>query len=253
MENPLVSIIIPAYNAEKYIEETVQSALQSRYPFIEIIIVNDGSTDRTAEIIEKLAAENSLIKAYHQENNGSSAARNAAIAHSAGKYILPLDADDFISPDYIEKAVAVLETHPEVKVVYGDAMFFGEKNGLWRLPKFDINLLARRNIIYASGIYRRKDFDQTSGYCEEIAGMEDWDFWISMLKSGGEVHYIESVVFYYRIISNSKRSQDLKKKKQIVDQLNSRHAEFFKQQLGGKLHYNRSWSALLNKFGIKGL
>lgn len=253
MEKPLVSVIIPAYNAEKYIEETVNSALQSTYLPLEIIIVNDGSTDKTREIIDKLSAENNIIKSFHQKNKGSSAARNAAIGHSQGKYILPLDADDLISPDYIEKAVSVLEERPEVKVVYGDAMFFGEKNGLWRLPEFDINLLARRNIIYASGIYRRKDFDQTGGYCEDIAGMEDWDFWISMMKSGGEVHYIASVVFYYRIISNSKRSQDLKKKKQIVDKLNLRHAAFFKQQLGGRLHYNRSWSVLLNKLRIRGL
>lgn len=253
MEKPLVSVIIPAYNAEKYIEETLQSALGSTYKPLEIIVVNDGSTDDTQQIADKLASENPVIRTYHQFNKGASAARNTAISYSRGKYILPLDADDLISSVYIEKAVKILNENSDVKVVYGDAMFFGEKNGLWRLPKFDINLLARRNIIYSSGIYRRADFDKTGGYCEDIEGMEDWDFWISMMKNGGDISYLEEVVFFYRIISNSKRSQDLKKKKLIVDKLNLRHKEFFDIQLGGKLHHNRSWSKLLNKLGIKGL
>ena len=198
--------------------------------------------------LEYFLSDNSDFK---QINHGLSATRNIAINYSNGEYILPLDADDLISSDYIEKAVSVLESRPDVKLVYGAAEFFGDRTGRWKLPEFDISLLAKRNIVYASGVYRRKDFDKTGGYCVEIAGLEDWDFWISLLKEGGEVHFIDSVCFYYRIRKGSMRSRVMKKKKQIVDTLNSRHSRFFQEQLGGKLHYNRSWSVLLNKLHIK--
>lgn len=252
MKDVLVSIIVPAYNAAKYIEETINSALQSSYSPIEIIIVNDGSIDNTREEVLTLREKHpETIKYIEQSNSGVAVARNIAIQCANGKYILPLDADDLIDKDYIKKAVEVLENSPEVKVVYGGAKYFGAKKGVWKLPKFSLSLLARRNIIYVSGIYRKEDFLKTDGYCAEIEGMEDWDFWISMLKTGGKVFFIPDTCFYYRILSDSKRKNDMKKKRQIVDTLNIRHKDFLEKQLGGKLRYNRSWSKLLNKFSMK--
>lgn len=251
MTNIVVSVIIPAYNAAAYIEETIQSVLQSTYSFIEIIVVNDGSSDHSREKILTLYERYPhVIKYIEQANSGVAMARNVAINAAVGKYILPLDADDLIDKEYIAKAVEVLENNPDIKVVYGGACFFGAKKGVWKLPRFSLSLLSRRNIIYVSGIYRRSDFLQTGGYCTQIEGMEDWDFWISMLKNGGKVHYIPEICFHYRILSNSKRKNDWKMKKQIVDRLNARHKDFFDNQLGGKLHYNRSWSKLLNKLGF---
>src|ERR1035437_2541592 len=117
VENKIVSIIIPAYNAEIFLEETVTSALASTYTLLEIIIVNDGSTDNTQQIIDKVKLEHPEIRAIEQKNQGVAVARNAGIANSTGKYILPLDADDLISDDYVEKAVEILEQNPNVKMV----------------------------------------------------------------------------------------------------------------------------------------
>lgn len=246
---PLVSIIIPAHNSEQFLSETVQSALQSAYSPIEIVIVNDASTDGTKAIAEQLANDNPNIKVLHfSENRGVSAARNYAIAHSVGKYILPLDADDLISKNYIHWAISILETRADVKMVYAHAEYFGMKRGEWNLPEFNLRKLAKRNMIYVSGIYRRKDFNKTDGYCEYIPGLEDWDFWISLLKDGGNVVKLQDVCFYYRIIQNSKRKKDYEKKREIIDILNSRHTNFFNQQLGGKLRYNRTFSFIINKF-----
>lgn len=178
----VVSVIIPAHNAEEYLEETVKSVLNSSYKNIEIIIMDDGSNDKTGEIADSLAKKYLNISSFHQVNKGVAAARNEAIKQSKGKYILPLDADDLISIDYIEKAVTILEENVDVKVVYGNAQFFGNKFGKWDLPDFDINLLARRNIIYVSGIYRRKDYDKTGGYSEEIAGLKIGIFGFQCLK-----------------------------------------------------------------------
>ncbi|NLJ81815.1 MAG: glycosyltransferase family 2 protein [Bacteroidales bacterium] len=247
---PLVSVIVPVYNMERYLAETLESVLRSDYPNFEVIVVDDGSEDHSRAIAEDFVGKDHRVWLFSQANRGVSSARNSGIRQSKGEFILPVDADDLISSDYIKKCVSILKNDPSIKMVYGRAEFFGERTGEWELPDFDLGLLARKNIIYVSGMYRKKDFEATEGYCEYIVGMEDWDFWISLLKTGGKVIQLDSVCFYYRITSRSKRSNDLKKKKQIIDQLNERHADFFHNQLNGKLHYNRSWSRLLNKFHI---
>ncbi|QKJ30442.1 glycosyltransferase family 2 protein [Mucilaginibacter mali] len=106
MDTPLVSIIIPLYNAEQYIAEAIRSALDQTWPNKEIIIVDDGSTDRSVDIIQKF--DNEIIKIYKQRNSGAAAARNFGLKQSVGQYIQFLDADDIISPDKIESQMALI-------------------------------------------------------------------------------------------------------------------------------------------------
>ena len=247
-KSDIVSIVIPAYNAEKYIEETVASALKSSYPFIEIVIVNDGSTDTTQLIIDSIVRKHPQIKSFQQKNSGVSVARNTGISHATGNYILPLDADDLISSDYIEQAVEILNNNDTVKLVYGLGEFIGDRKGKWNLRPFSRRLLARKNMLYISGIFRKSDFDQTDGFCAEIKGPEDWDFWISLLKRNGDVVRIPSVCLFYRVHANSKRLANKNKKKEAIEILNKRHKAFFYRELGGKLHYRRTWSRLFNFF-----
>lgn len=244
---PMVSVIIPVYNAEKYVAETVRSILQSDYRDIEVVCVDDGSTDRSAREVEAVAQTDSRVRLLRQENGGVCRARNAAIAASKGKYILPIDADDLVMPSFISSAVRILETSPEVKAVVPLTEFFGAKEGLWKLAPFSRRLLARKNMIPVSALYRRADFDRTRGYCEEIKAREDWEFWIQMLKDGGEVAYLTEISLRYRIHGNTKRVGDRKKKRHVVDVLNRLHPEFFERELGGPLHYRRSWSRWLNR------
>ena len=248
VENKIVSIIIPAYNAEIFLEETVTSALASTYTLLEIIIVNDGSTDNTQQIIDKIKLEHPEIKAIEQKNQGVAVARNVGIANSTGKYILPLDADDLISDDYVEKAVEILEQNSNVKMVNGLGEFFGDRQGKWNLKPYNRKLLARKNMLYISGIFRKSDFDKTDGFCPEIKGPEDWDFWISLLKRGGNVVRIPSVCLYYRVHGNSKRLASKNRKKEAIGILNKRHKAFFYRELGGRLHDRRTWSRLFNFF-----
>ena len=242
----LVSVIIPAYNAEKYLEETVASALASTYQNFEIIIVNDGSADQTQSVGERIASSNPKVSFISQPNQGVAVARNRAISQAHGEYIFPLDADDLISPTYIEQAVQALANQPEVKVVYGKAVRFGDQNKTWNLPPFSRRLLARKNMIYVSALFRKYDYDQTDGYRPEIKGPEDWDFWISLLKRDGEVVCLPEVCFYYRIHSVSKRKSTRNKKKEAIDIMNTRHKAFFYRELGGRLRYSRTWSRFLN-------
>lgn len=247
-----VSVVIPFYNMEEFLEETVESVLRSTYPHLEIVLMNDGSTDRSFEIASRLAEQHPSIALYTQENKGVAVARNRAISLSHGTYILPVDADDRIGEEFIERAVNILEQQSDVKVVCPKSVFIGARSGEWKLPEFSLRLLARKNMICACALYRKSDWERIGGYCEEIIAREDWEFWISMLKDGGRVVCLPYVGFYYRIRKNSKRVSDRSLKKRVIDVLNKRHPEFFRRELKGPLRYRRSWSRFINFFSSIG-
>ncbi len=246
MSPKLVSVIIPVYNAESFVADTIKSVLASSYTDLEVVCIDDGSTDRSLKILHQCSETDSRIRVLHQDNTGVCRARNEAIAASHGEYILPVDADNLLLPNFISQAVSLLNAHPEVKVVAPTAEFFGERTGLWHLPPFNLRKEAHKNILDTCAMYRRTDFNRTGGYCEEIIAREDWEFWINMLKDGGEVVRLPEVGLRYRVQKHSKRVSDRKMKHHVIDVLNSRHPEFFERWLGGPLRYRRSWSHLIN-------
>jgi glycosyltransferase involved in cell wall biosynthesis len=246
----LVSVVIPCYNHEGFIEETISSIAQSTYSNIEIIVVNDGSTDRSEDKVKSLMDQLSNLKYYLQKNSGPAAARNCGIRESNGEYILPLDADDLISPDYIEKAVEILDNQQEVKVVYCEAEFFGERSGRWKLPVFSIKKLAMDNMIFCSALYRKTDWLSAGGYSDEMTwGWEDWEFWISLLKNGGKVVKLPDTGFFYRVRKGSRRKSTNKEAKlKTIELINRKHKDFVYKHLQGPLRLNRSWSSMINRF-----
>lgn len=132
MEIPLVSIIIPVYNAEKYLNASILSAMKQTWPNIEIIIVDDGSKDSSLQIARSL--ENNIIKVFSQENKGASAARNYGLKEAKGKYIQFLDADDLLSPDKIYNQVMLLEQNPGKLAVCYTIHFYDQANHELLLP-----------------------------------------------------------------------------------------------------------------------
>lgn len=242
-----VSVIVPAYNASAFLEETIDSILASTYSDLEVVIVDDGSSDNTWALAQDLATKHSRVRAFTQPNKGVSAARNKALSEATGTYILPIDADDLISPTYISDAVQVLDNQSNVKVVYAKAEFFGMRQGAWKLPRYSLHKLAMHNQIYVSALYRKKDALEFGGYCETILGREDWEFWISMLKIGGEVVQLNQVGLFYRIHEHSKRISDRQNKAERIALLNERHLDFFLRELHGPLRHRRSMSPLINR------
>lgn len=203
--NSTVSIIIPCFNDGRYLREAVQSVVQ--YPesdAYEIIIVNDGSSDtKTLEVLRDLVREG--FRVIHQANRGLGAARNAGIKAAHGSYILPLDSDNRIRPDYIAEGIRVLENNPRTGVVYGDAAYFGSKTGRWTVADFSFSQLVQGNYIDACAMFRRVAWEEVGGYDEEmpVMGWEDWDFWLRVaLKNWGFFH-VESILFDYRVRENS--------------------------------------------------
>ena len=118
-----ISIIVPCYNGEEFLGETLDCLQKQTIEDWECVIVNDGSTDNSIKILREYETKDSRYKVIDKENEGPSVARNVAIAASSGKYILPLDADDLIAPTYAEKAIEYLERHPKTKLVYCKAKY----------------------------------------------------------------------------------------------------------------------------------
>ena len=230
----LISIVIPCFNQGKYLNESLQSVFEQTYTLWECNIIDDGSTDDTRSIAAKWIEKDDRFKYFYKENNGLCSARNTGIELSNGKYILPLDADDKISEDYIELALLEFEKDTKLKVVYCNAQKFGEQNGFWELPSFSLKQLAISNMIFCSAIYKKEDWRQIGGYdTAMIYGLEDWEFWIALLKNGGEVKKIEHLGFYYRTkVASMVTNLDDEKAEKMYEYLSTKHADFFVKHLG---------------------
>ena len=249
---PLVSVIVPIYNAAPFLRETLDSILASTYRPIEVVMVDDGSHDDSLTIAQTYCEQHAECQVIAQKNRGVSAARNTAIKAAKGTYILPVDADDKIADTLIEKAVEVIEHNHNIRVVGCRCRMFGAVDKEWNLPDFSHSLLARKNMIPATALYRKADWERCGGYCEEEIYREDWDFWLSMMELGGTFYRMNEILFYYRIAplhsTGSRRVLAKGRKKIIVDAINRRHPEYLKKYLGGPLHYHRSWSRIINFF-----
>jgi len=214
----LASVIIPAYNAEVFIDETIQSVLNQTYNNIEIIVVNDGSTDRTKLIIDNLCKSNKKIRAIHTENAGVSAARNKGIENANGEYIAFLDADDFWLDNNLEKKIVALKGS-QYDYSYSDAYDCDESLNIISLPKTkELHILenlifweAKGNIPGPSSnlVLKRSCFDdQYLMFSTELSNLADHHFCV-LLASSFKGFRIQEPLWKYRILPRS-MSKDIK-------------------------------------------
>jgi len=253
MNKPLVSIIVPCYNQAQYLDEALQSVLVQTYNNWECIIVNDGSPDNTEEVAKKWIKTDNRFKYLYQENGGVSSARNLGITHASGEYILPLDADDKIAESYVELAVLFFIEDPILKVVYCKAVKFGDENGLWNLDQFSLENLAKTNMIFCSAMYRKTNWIKIGGYDINMQyGWEDWEFWISLLKYGGDVKQIDKVGFYYRVNKKSREKNLVADQmKSLLEYLSIKHADFFVKQFGSFTSLNHTIIDIKRDYELK--
>lgn len=230
--NPVVSIIVPCYNQGEFLSETLDSVLSQTLENWECVIVNDGSKDNSELVAKSYCTRDARFHYYHIENSGVSTARNVGISHSCGNFILPLDADDRISPNYLERAVNYLNDNPICKLVYCRARYFGTRSDEFLLPPYSYEELRYHNIIFCTAMYRRSDYLLTSGYNPNMKkGWEDWDFYLSLLSSEDYVHKINQVLFYYRIKEQSRNVIASTHVKELCSQIQLNHPDIYSSLL----------------------
>jgi glycosyltransferase involved in cell wall biosynthesis len=210
-DNPLVSVIMPAFNASRYIAESIESVLIQSYRNFELIIVDDGSTDNTREVASRF--KDDKINYFDQPNKGVSAARNLAIAKAKGTYIMPLDSDDMITPNSIAMHLEAFGKNPEVDLVYSDVLLINSESKPIKVNKkpeyldrrFMIRDLVRAGhpvVPFRLGI-RRCVFDKIGLYDESLIIGEDYDMMRRFVKEGLRVYHLNSPMHMRRITENS--------------------------------------------------
>ena len=247
-----VTIIITNYNKEKYLLESIESALNQTYKSFDLLIVDDGSTDNSKEVIEKYREYSNVIIEY-QQNNGVIYTRNKAISLAKGKYILQLDGDDKLHSNYLKWAVPVLEAKKNVGIVYCKTEFFGSKTGIWELGDYSIKKQLVTNQIVITALFRKEDFFKTDGYRGAFSkGIEDWDFWLSLIELGLGVVQIPKVGFYYRILKESRNSHySIKDEIAIKSKISNFHQDLYWEN--GFDSANLLWEQELLKWKIRDL
>lgn len=201
--SPLVSVIIPAYNAAGYLEDTVDSVLRQTYPRVQAVIVDDGSTDETPAVAARLAAQDPRVQVVRQDNRGLPGARNTGIRHAAGEYLVFLDADDLLAPDKVERQLGYLLAHPETDLVYSDYLMVSEtlfplsyERTFKRLPLREAyrytNVFPVMAALLRASLARR-----VGGFDASLHACEDWDFWLRCERAG-RFAYLPGQVCSYR-------------------------------------------------------
>lgn len=243
MENEketLISVIVPCYNHAKYLVEALDSVFNQSISNWECIIIDDGSTDNTKEISNNWVSKDSRFQYWYIKNSGVVKARNYGISIAKGNYILPLDADDRISKDYMYLALKAFNKN--IKVVYSKAEKFGYVNGFWHLKDFSHFNLAVGNIIFCSAFFRKSDWESIGGYDTNMQnGLEDWEFWINLLKKDGLAHQIDKVCFFYRVNKKSRNSSiNYETKEELLNYISIKHSDFFVKQFGSFHSYMKN-------------
>ena len=206
LDTPAVSVIIPAYNAARYIGETLDSVFAQTFTDYEVIVVNDGSPD-TEQLEAVLAPYADRIRYVEQENRGLSGARNTAIRHARGEFVALLDSDDKWLPEYLAVQVAAMRRDPTCDVYYPDAIIFGDSIPAGRrfTDSFPSSgevtferLLTQECNVMVCAIIRRETLLRVGMFDESLRSSEDFDLWLRIVKSGGRICYHEQPLAYYR-------------------------------------------------------
>ncbi|MCM8711962.1 glycosyltransferase family 2 protein [Clostridium sp. SYSU_GA19001] len=229
LHKPKVSIIITCYNYGEYLDAAIYSCLKSTCKDIEILVVNDGSTDPyTLKVLNRI--RHPKIHIINQANKGLPAARNAGIKQASSEYILPVDADDLISSTLIEKELSILERKTEISVVTHWTRAFGTENWVWRPQPFNIKTLLQENIVCVTSLFRKKAWEDVCGYNEQMnEGYEDWDFWISLAENNCLFYTIPEVLFFYRRHGKTMVHDSDRKREYLINKIKKNHKDLYEK------------------------
>lgn len=210
MNVPVFSIIIPCYNHGKFLSDCLNSITNQNFTGWEAILVNDGSTDDTEEIVKDLIKEESRIKYIYQENQGLSASRNTGMAAAKGEYLVFLDADDWLFPDCLKTYSNFLRENPESKLLRCGYAYWDHPKGRKYHTHYPVGdgliypTVLTQNIGPCHSVLIRRDFAESlGGFDNSLKSCEDWDFWICAGKMGARIDSISETLVAYRYVPHS--------------------------------------------------
>lgn len=200
-EAPLVSIYVPLYNRERYIVECIQSALEQSVKDLEVVVCDDGSTDKSKALVKKYFGNHKRVRVITQKNGGIGAASNTAVRNSRGFFIGQLDADDVLMTDAVERCLEVMERDTRLSLVYGTTEYIDENSKFaskgWNWPVFSREYLMTKMIAHHFRFFRKRDFMRTSGFDQTIKNAVDYDMMLK-LSEVGDVLHLNKVLYQYR-------------------------------------------------------
>ena len=208
---PAVSIIMPAYNVAPYIASAVRSALVQTFSDFELIVVDDGSKDNTAEIVKSLMREDGRVRLVQQANRGLAGARNTALRAARGDMFALLDSDDMWEPEFLAAQLAILEARPDVDIVTGNGWYLeGPRHGELARPYPDprpdpvlASIIGDEWSVFIMSVMRRRVYTAIGPYDEEMRSNEDYDFWLRAAVAGFTFARNDRPLGYYRVRSDS--------------------------------------------------
>lgn len=235
--NPKISVVIPCYNHGDYIEDTVDSVLVQTFNNYEIIIVDDGSTDKkTLQVLNEIHYKHPEIKIIHQPNGHLSNARNTGIGASHGEFFLPLDSDDVIEPTMLEKCYEEILKNKKLGFVYTYVHFFGDINFVWKNQEYNFYDLLFFNHPTVCGLVRKKAWEDVGGYDENMkSGYEDWEFWINLGEKGWYGKLLKKPLFKYRkhgksMVEGARLNHDI-----IFEYMKNKHKKLYSEESLGEI------------------
>jgi glycosyltransferase involved in cell wall biosynthesis len=197
----LVSVVVPCFNQAHFLSEAIESVLAQTYPKVEIIVVDDGSTDNTSAVVERYPG----VRCVRQRNQGLPAARNAGLKEASGAYVVFLDADDLLLPDALTVGVRALEERPDVAFVFGDTLFAMDDGSEAPPPHrprttggwYEALLAGSTIMPPACAMFRRSIFDETEPFDQSLKAAEDYELFCRIARRHA-VHSHETVITVYR-------------------------------------------------------
>jgi glycosyltransferase involved in cell wall biosynthesis len=197
---PSVSVVIPCFNYAAHLEEAVASVLAQTHRDLEVIVVDDGSTDGSLAVAQRLAAAEPRVTVLAQPNSGQPAiARNNGIECARGRYVVCLDADDKLAPAMVAECAALLDADPGLGLAYPVQQNFGANQDGPLFSGWDADQLRYANRLPTTTMFRREAWQAAGGYSTNVRGYEDWDFWIACAAQGWRGALAPGATFLYRV------------------------------------------------------
>lgn len=213
---PEVSVIIPVFNKAPYLVETVQSLEAQGYPHLEILVADDGSTDGSRDLVDRLPLIFPRLKfrIFHKANKGVSDTRNYLLERVKTEWLVCLDGDDIMLPGYLHAAVK-LAKNSGAHLISTDARLFGDEVGGWAPPDYDPYFIRDMNCIPTMVLYHRSVWESVGGYRVDYPFNEDWDFFLRASQFDLKVSKVPGALFNYRVTANGLAENYIKNKVQL--------------------------------------